>query len=384
MKRIFQNINGVLAFFLFSCTLINLFLYILGYSFQPYNYPLFLLLCMGIAVLGTILSLKSPEPLKTAQKRLGMCMPVFTIVYLISLGVTLECSPIFVQFGTFYFEVLFLLFFIPSLLLFFRFCNHKKIRTVIKIFLAILSVPVFLIMAFTLFAGLFVKIQVTEKMVSPDSAYCAWAVSFDQGALGGNVSLYAGNMKRKIPLGIGSWKRRLRLLCNNSWNTSYTLAWKDNHILQVNGREYDLSYILNGSDRSLKKYSKELNIWLPDRTPNFIQDTHGGVHGDGDCIMRYDLTEMETANIEIDIQKNGNWKLIDHQSALYLYGGAEYFLTNGLSAGKIPEISDGYYCFYDKQTHSPEFPNQQPFSWNYILAQYSSKEQRLYIYELDT
>lgn len=132
------------------------------------------------------------------------------------------------------------------------------------------------------------------------------------------------------------------------------------------------------------RYSAKMGIYIPSRTPDSIEDTHGGFHGDGESILKYRLSQNEIEMMERDILVNKNWKAIDDISAKYLYGGIEGYYTSGFTLSKIPKLDDGYFCFYDKQTRSFQYPNKENYSSNYIIAQYSPNENILYIFELDT
>ena len=126
-------------------------------------------------------------------------------------------------------------------------------------------------------------------------------------------------------------------------------------------------------------YAKTLQVAIPQRKADFREDTHGGFHGDGDTVEIYELTDKEIKTLSEDVKTNSRWKSIDddlYSSVLYLNG--KY------CAGKVPKLENCWYCFYDKQTKTFEFPAEDVFSYNYIICQYSEEEGKLWIYGLDT
>ena len=127
-------------------------------------------------------------------------------------------------------------------------------------------------------------------------------------------------------------------------------------------------------------YGSKLKIAIPQRKADFREDTHGGFHGDGDTVEIYELTDKEIKTLSEDVKTNSRWKPIDDAAAV-LYPSEH---SGGYLQNNVPQIENGWYCFYDKQTKTFEFPAEDVFSYNYIICQYSEKEGKLWIYELDT
>ena len=122
-------------------------------------------------------------------------------------------------------------------------------------------------------------------------------------------------------------------------------------------------------------YAKTLQVEIPKRDADFSEDTHGGFLGEGDTVKIYELTDKEIEKLNEDIKTNDHWKPID--DALYSIPWMNY-------NEKIPQIENGWYCFYNKQTKTFELPGEDTYSYNYIVCLYSEEKGKLWIYELDT
>lgn len=129
-------------------------------------------------------------------------------------------------------------------------------------------------------------------------------------------------------------------------------------------------------------YNSKLKIEIPKRDADFREDTHGGFQGEGDTVEIYELTDKEIAKLIEDVKTNDHWKPIDDEASKFLY--YDEVLSSGYFRNKVTRPENGWYCFYDKQTKTFEFPAENVFSYNYIICQYSEEEKKLWIYELDT
>lgn len=102
------------------------------------------------------------------------------------------------------------------------------------------------------------------------------------------------------------------------------------------------------------------------------EDSHGGFHGDG-------LTEaeVEVGGLAGRLGDVPGWKPLplseNAAKALELFGGAE-------------GVEEGFYYLYDRQSADPFDDSElhRRFSWNFTIAVYDSKNERLYYYEFDT
>ncbi len=70
-----------------------------------------------------------------------------------------------------------------------------------------------------------------------------------------------------------------------------------------------------------------------------------------------------------------------------MYGDGDYYATSEAKP-KIPRIEQGYYYFLDRHTDAKNKHDdtdlRNRYSYNFSLAMYDSKTDKLYYYELDT
>lgn len=165
--------------------------------------------------------------------------------------------------------------------------------------------------------------------------------------------------------------------------------------LIVIGSLYLIAYIMLSQDEFpepdypelLSAYQTTLGIYLPTRTPDFCTDTHGG-NGDGDTIIIIHLDDEEAERISNDISTNGYWKQfpLDDLLSGYLYG-ADYcdkeksgtVFIDGLLDQKIERLSNGYYCFYNKQTNNRDMPDYGADSYNFIFVEYDTVNKTIWL-----
>ena len=119
------------------------------------------------------------------------------------------------------------------------------------------------------------------------------------------------------------------------------------------------------------------------------EDSHGGFHGDGE---RYLIFTFEDDSFENTIKKDNTWHKLpvtDAPITALLYGLETPEITYGPYINQdIPEVSNGYYFFYDRHSDSVN-----PFdasdilersSFNFTAAIYDSDKDTLHYIELDT
>ena len=106
------------------------------------------------------------------------------------------------------------------------------------------------------------------------------------------------------------------------------------------------------------------------------EDTHGGMTGDGDTIIILNLTEEEAALLEEDIAVNTHWsKFPPSEDYDFLYS------IGGLLDPSIEQLSEGYYCFFNKQNDQYSVPSGIPH--NFIFIEYDAVNKTLYLEEHD-
>ena len=110
-------------------------------------------------------------------------------------------------------------------------------------------------------------------------------------------------------------------------------------------------------------------------------DNHG-FHGDGSSLEVYQYTD---SSMQSEMEESGIW------NKLPLSNGLTELINNSLNdkcADAIPNISKGYYFYYDRYEGSTD-PYDPSMIWNRssincTIALYDSDKDVLYIYKMDT
>lgn len=118
-------------------------------------------------------------------------------------------------------------------------------------------------------------------------------------------------------------------------------------------------------------------------------DTHGGFHGDGSYHLILDCAD----NREKALGNINGWKELplSENLGLIMYGGEKdgvHYSYNLAEEANLPEVKDGYYCFYDRQSKNTDSSSDailfSRHSFNFSLAVYDSDTDRMYYFEFDT
>ncbi len=224
--------------------------------------------------------------------------------------------------------------------------------------------------------------KILQTVKSPDNTFAARVISSAEGIFGGDTSVEVYNEKNDIMLIAGKLVSQRKAIWTGAWGANPSVSWEDNETVLIDGVRYNISNDFKTTYAN--KYRARLKVYVPQRSPDYDNDTHGGFNGDGSRIQKYVLSEEETKLVKKDTENNENWKKLDEQSKNILFGGAEGYFSSGLLEGEVPETENGYYCFYDKHNHSAEFPGIHEYSFNYIAGVYSADDNILYIFESDT
>ena len=114
----------------------------------------------------------------------------------------------------------------------------------------------------------------------------------------------------------------------------------------------------------------------------FAKDTHGGFHGDGSSLYAFQYTD---SSMEPEMEESELWKPLPFSDAV------SDLINNSIGdecAEAIPEISNGYYFFYDRHSEAAD-PFDESALWsrssiNCTVAIYDADEDILYIFVKDT
>lgn len=131
-------------------------------------------------------------------------------------------------------------------------------------------------------------------------------------------------------------------------------------------------------------------IWLYDKgginviwgDPLNSIDNHNGFHGDGSSLRLYHFTD---SSMEPEMEESELWK------KLPLSDNISNLIRNSIGdecAEAIPEITNGYYFFYDRHSEARD-PYDESDLWNRhsincTVAIYDAENDVMYIFEMDT
>lgn len=129
-------------------------------------------------------------------------------------------------------------------------------------------------------------------------------------------------------------------------------------------------------------------------------DSHGGFHGDGETVIIMQLTQQQAIRLDQDTQNHFCRREIPFSEpvSITLYGGdvmrggvAWYhnaLFQNESGASLVPEISNGFYLFYDRHRESTDPSDDAHLhtrgSRNFDLAIFDADTNTLYYLVLDT
>ena len=130
-------------------------------------------------------------------------------------------------------------------------------------------------------------------------------------------------------------------------------------------------------------------LWLYDKgginviwgDPLNAIDTHGGFHGDGSSLHAYHFTD---SSMQPEMEDSRLWKKLPFSE------NVSNLINNEFDecASAIPEITNGYYFFYDRHSQAKD-PYDESELWNRhavncTVAIYDADEDILYVFEKDT
>jgi len=240
MSKIKTGINSIVGIIMIALSALNLIISRLDCIYRPRSYIVFgivyLIMTAGIA----FFSIKYRNDANKVSRNFASFLPIIALVYLITLIFAFDLSIDHKTYNLLYYEMLFAVTIIFSLIIFFVY-NHIKW---LKIVIGILSIGIGALFGFVLFISLifvnFGESKIIQTVNSPDGTYVAISISNDDGALGGDTCVRVINNKQKASLLIGSITRREKQLWIGEWAEEPTLKWEDNNTILINDVSYDV------------------------------------------------------------------------------------------------------------------------------------------------
>ena len=147
-----------------------------------------------------------------------------------------------------------------------------------------------------------------------------------------------------------------------------------------------LQLFWGGSEKS-SPLPQVLGVTLTDSTLSEYWDEHGWM-GDGTQYWKVELFPTDAAALEQTAQTGEGWHAlpVNEDGEVLLYGRelAGPYLTGKDGKALLPRVEEGYWFFWDDQTHSPETDVRGGGSYNFTAAVYDAQTRTLYCGELDT
>lgn len=148
-----------------------------------------------------------------------------------------------------------------------------------------------------------------------------------------------------------------------------------------------LALLCAGCVESRDSLPGTLGVTLTDSTLSEHWDEHGWM-GDGTQYWKVELSPTDAAALEQTAQTGEGWHAlpVNEDGEVLLYGRelAGPYLTGKDGKALLPQVEEGYWFFWDDQTHSPETDVRGRGSYNFTAAVYDAQTRTLYCGELDT
>ena len=131
--------------------------------------------------------------------------------------------------------------------------------------------------------------------------------------------------------------------------------------------------------------TRRIKIFVPFSTEVEYKDSHGGFHGDGECLVKVIFSKEQALNFKEKIEKNRHWKQLPMPENLQ-----NKVSLDAEECMNIPVIKNGYFFFLDRHSQADDKYNpydidsESRASWNFTVAVFDTDENILYYYELDT
>ena len=148
--------------------------------------------------------------------------------------------------------------------------------------------------------------------------------------------------------------------------------------------------------REQREITEALGVNVSGGSIILSEDSHGGFHGDGMTFIVLSFDEEEAGGLKAQMEGRQGWHPLplSENAGILVYGydteemQTGPYLCDEQGQGVIPQIQNGYYYFYDRQSESTDaYDDTDVFdrgSYNFTLAVYDSDMDMLYYVEFDT
>ena len=177
MKKIKANITSTMGIIMLVLSVLNLIISRLDYIYRPKSYVLFLVMYIILVVSITFISIRYRCETKKVSKIFASFLPLIALIYLITLLFSFDFSIDYKTYSLLYYEILFAITLVSSLVIFFIYHHIKWL----KIIVGIISAGVGALFGFVFFISLiftnFGKSDILQIINSPDNTYVAISIS---------------------------------------------------------------------------------------------------------------------------------------------------------------------------------------------------------------
>lgn len=239
LKKIGRGANSYLMAALVIFVLFGLWLYESGRVFEPISDKAFMAFFAAFFLAAAVLTVIYKREQTVINRVCGLLLPIVTPVFAIHNALTFEDKYRFLNLDWFIFT-LFLE--VPALVIFFSLISSRAAKIAFVTVVGLSSVLLIIILPSLLFVMVmlsFSSVKAEESVASVDGRYEAWVEIHDEGALGGDVSVYVREAGKDRCVLIGNVKGKKHELAMFYWGTEAELIWESDTRLNVNGEIYD-------------------------------------------------------------------------------------------------------------------------------------------------
>ncbi len=241
MNSIKKNITFITGFVMIILSVVNLIIYKSDYLYRPKNYILFGAVYIISSAIIIFFSIKYKKEASKSSKIVALFLPIIALIYLVTLVFCFDLSINHKTYNILYYEMLFAVTIISSLMIFFTCSNIKWLKIIVGVLSFLGGALLCFVLLISLFFTTFTESTVLQTIVSPDDTYIAAYIHYDSGALGTESCVRVRKSKPKITFLIGSIVQEEEILWMGEWGDDPSPEWKDNDTLTINGVDYDLN-----------------------------------------------------------------------------------------------------------------------------------------------
>ncbi|MBQ4516238.1 MAG: hypothetical protein II978_05565 [Clostridia bacterium] len=242
MNRIKTSINSIIGIIMLILSVLNLIISKVDCIYRPKSYAVFGVVYLIISAIIVFFSIKYKNDANKISKKFAVFLPIIALIYVITLAFSFDLSIDYKTYSLLYYEMLFAVTIIFSLIIFFAYCHIIWLKIVV----GVISLGVGALFGFVLFITLiftnFGESKIIQTISSPNGIYVARFITHDSGALGGDTCVRVRNEKPKMLLFLGSVIQNEQQIWTGVWEKEPNIKWEweDNDTILINDVGYDV------------------------------------------------------------------------------------------------------------------------------------------------